>query len=92
MTMKGWGQGVLKESRAQAKVVSNAARYLTDTAKTSSIAYASQDNRRTYNQSSAVNLTGNTFQIRDDKDVQSLAIEIAALTRRQHLGQGLRGA
>ncbi len=92
MTMKGWGQGVLKESRTQAKVVSNAARYLTDTAKTSSIAYAAQDNRRTYNQSSAVNLTGNTFHIRDDKDVQSLAIEIAALTRRQHLGQGLRGA
>ena len=83
---------MLKESRTQAKVVSNAARYLTDTAKTSSIAYASQDNRRTYNQSSAVNLTGNTFHIRDDKDVQSLAIEIAALTRRQHLGQGLRGA
>jgi TP901 family phage tail tape measure protein len=90
MTMKGWGQGLLLESRAQAKVVANAARYLTDAAKTSSVAYASSDNRRTYNQSSNVTLTGNTFQVRDDKDIQALAIEIAALTRRQHQGHGRR--
>jgi len=92
MTMKGWGQGMLLESRAQAKVVANAARYLTDTAKTSSIAYASNDNRRTYQQSSNVTLTGNTFQVRDEKDIQALAIEIAALTRRQHQARGLRRA
>jgi hypothetical protein len=92
MTMKGWGQGMLLESRAQAKVVANAARYLTDTAKTSSIAYASNDNRRTYQQSSHVTLTGNTFQVRDDKDIQALAIEIASLTRRQHQARGLRRA
>lgn len=90
MTMKGWGQGLLLESKEQAKVVTNAARYLTDAAKTSSVAYASSDNRRTYNQSSNVTLTGNTFQVRDDKDIQALAIEIAALTRRQHQAQGLR--
>lgn len=90
MTMKGWCQGLLLESKEQAKVVTNAARYLTDAAKTSSVAYASSDNRRTYNQSSNVTLTGNTFQVRDDKDIQALAIEIAALTRRQHQAQGLR--
>jgi len=39
-----------------------------------------------------VNLSGNTFYIRDEKDIQSLAIEIAALTRRQHQGRGLRMA
>ena len=92
MTMKGWGQGVLLESRAQAKVVANAARYLTNSAKESSIAYSSSDNRRTYNQASNVTLTGNTFQVRDEKDIQALAIEIAALTRRQHQARGLRRA
>ncbi len=90
MTMKGWGQGMLLESRAQAKVVANASRYLTDAAKSSSVAYASSDNRRTYHQSSNVTLTGNTFQMRDDKDIQALAIEIAALTKRQHQARGLR--
>jgi len=92
MTMRGWGQGITLESREQARVVANAARYLTDSAKVSSVAYASNDNRRTYNQSSSVSLTGNTFYVRDDKDIQSLAIEIAALTRRQHQGRGLRMA
>ena len=91
MTMKGWGQGMLLESRDQAKVVANAARYLTDSAKESSVAYASNDNRKTYNQSSNVNLSGNNFYVRDDKDIQALAIEIAALTRRQHQARGLRG-
>ena len=83
---------LLLESRAQEKVVANAARYLTNAAKTSSVAYASSDNRRTYNQSSNVTLTGNTFQVRDDKDIQALAIEIASLTRRQHQARGLRRA
>lgn len=90
--MKGWGQGMLLESRAQAKVVANAARYLTDSTRESSVAYATNDNRRTYNQSSKVNLTGNTFYMRDDKDIQALAIEIAALTRRQHQSRGMRMA
>ena len=92
MSMKGWGQGMLLESRAQAKVVANAARYLTDSAKESSVAYATNDNRRTYQQSSSVNLTGNNFYVRDDKDIQALAIEIASLTRRQHQARGLRRA
>ena len=92
MAMRGWGQGFLLESKKQAKVVANASRYLTGTAKENSIAYASNDNRKTYHQSSSVNLSGNTFYVRDEKDIQSLAIEIAALTRRQHQGQGLRMA
>ena len=92
MAMRGWGQGFLLESKKQAKVVANASRYLTGTAKENAIAYASNDNRKTYHQSSSVNLSGNTFYVRDEKDIQSLAIEIAALTRRQHQGRGLRMA
>ena len=92
MTMKGFGQGVLLESRQQAKIVQNAARYLTGEAKSGSISTTSNDNRRTYNQSSNVNLSGNTFYVRDEQDIKSLAIEIAALTKRRQRGRGLRMA
>ena len=33
MTMRGWGRGVLKESKAQAKIIRNAARFLTGEAR-----------------------------------------------------------
>ena len=92
MTMKGLGQGVLLESKAQAKVIHNAARYLTGAAKDGAISTTSNDNRRTYNQTSSVNLSGNNFYIRDEQDIRSLAVEIATLTRRQQRGKGLRMA
>jgi len=92
MTMKGFGQGVLLESKAQAKTIQNAARFLTDEAKSGSVAYTTSDNRRTYNQQSSVNLSGNTFYVRDEQDIRSLAVEIAALTKRQQRGKGLRMA
>lgn len=90
MSMRGWGQGLMLESKSQARTITNAARYLTEAAKESAVAYNTQDNRRTYHQSSSVNLTGNSFYVRDDKDIRALAIEIAALTRRQHQGRGQR--
>lgn len=92
MTMKGFGEGVLMESKAQAKAIQNASRFLTGEAKESAIAYSTSDNRKTYNLQSSVSLTGNTFYVRDDKDVYSLATEIAALTKRQQRGKGLRMA
>ncbi len=92
MTMKGFGLGVTLESKEQAKAVSNAARYLTDVAQVGSIASLSNDNRRTYNSESNVNLSGNTFVVRDEQDIRSLAIEIATLTKRQQRGRGLRMA
>ena len=92
MTMKGFGEGVLMESKAQAKAIQNASRFLTGEAKESAIAYSTSDNRKTYNQQSSVSLTGNTFYVRDDKDVYALATEIAALTKRQQRGKGLRMA
>lgn len=92
MAMKGVGVGALLESRKQAKVIRNASKYLTDAAKGGSVAYADNDNRRTYNQQSSVNLSGNSFYIRDEQDIRSLAIEIATLTKRQQRGRGLRMA
>lgn len=92
MAMKGLGLGALLESKAQAKVVRNASRYLTDEAREGAVAYSSNDNRRTYNQQSSVTLTGNNFYVRDEQDIRSLAVEIASLTRRQQRGRGLRMA
>ena len=92
MTMKGFAEGVLQESRVQARIVKNAARYLTGEAKEGTVAFGSTDNRRTYNSTSSVSLTGNNFYVRDEQDIRSLAIEIATLTRRQQRGRGLRMA
>ena len=92
MAMKGLGQGVLKESREQAKIVRNAARYLTGEAKAGSIMTTSNDNRRTYNQQSTISFAGSNFYINDRQDAYALAVEIASLTRRQQRGRGLRMA
>ena len=92
MTMKGLGEGVTREATRQAKVISNAARYLTDAAHDGAIGYTHSDNSRTYNSTSSVNFSGSSFYIRDEQDVRSLAIEIATLTKRQQRGKGLRMA
>ena len=92
MTMRGWGRGVLKESKEQAKVIRNAARYLTGEAKAGSIMTTSNDNRRTYNQQSSISFAGSNFYINDRQDAYALAVEIASLTRRQQRGRGLRMA
>ena len=92
MTMKGFGEGILQESKVQAKIVKNAARYLTGEAQEGTIAFGSTDNRKTYNNTSSVNLSGNNFYIRDEQDIRSLAVEIATLTKRQQRGRGLRMA
>ena len=85
MTMKGWGLGVSLESREQAKVVANAARYLTNAAKESSVAYASNDNRKTYNQSSTVTVNAN---VRNETDAKVLAAQLAGTNRRIQAGYG----
>lgn len=92
MTMRGLGKGVLKESKAQAKIIRNASRYLTGEAREGMIVAGNTTNTHTYHQDSSVNFTGSTFYVRDEKDVQALAVEIAALTRRRQHGRGLRMA
>ena len=93
MTMKGLGEGVMREAKDQARIMRNAARYLTGEAMEGSVGYpARTDNSRTYNSNSSVNLSGNSFYIRDQQDIRSLAVEIATLTKRQQRGRGLRMA
>ena len=92
MTMRGFGAGVLKESKEQAKVIRNASRFLTGEARESSIVTNSSDNRRTYNSSVSSTIQVQQMVVRDEQDIRSLAVEIATLTRRQQRGKGLRMA
>ena len=92
MAMRGLGEGALLESKAQAKVIQNAARYLTGAAQTGISAGNSYDNRKTYNQNATSTIQVDKLVVRDEQDVRSLAIEIASLTRRQQRGKGLRMA
>lgn len=89
MVMKGFGEGVLDETEAQAKIIRNAARYITGSAKDTVVGGYAPDNRKTYNQQSTVNLTVSNMTVHDKQDVQSLAIEIARLTKRRQVGTGL---
>ena len=93
MTMKGFGEGVLQETKEQAQVIRNASRYLTTAAGSSAIA-ATNDNRKTYNNdnSTSFSFAGATFQVRSEQDVHDLAVELATLTRRNQRGKGLRMA
>lgn len=91
MAMKGLGEGFLKGQKDQAKIIRNAAGYLTEDTEAGIVSGTRYDNRKTYNQSS-VTLTGNSFYIRDEHDIYGLATEIATLTKRQQRGRGIRMA
>ena len=92
MTMRGFGKGVLKETKEQARVIRNASRYLTGEARDGSISTANSDNRRTYNNSVNSTIQVQQMVVRDEQDIRSLAVEMATLTRRQQRGKGLRFA
>lgn len=66
MTMRGFGKGVLKETKEQARVIRNASRYLTGEAKDGSIATTSNDNRRTYNNSVNSTIQVQQMVVRDE--------------------------
>lgn len=63
MTMKGLGEGVLNESRAQAKVIQNAARYLTSEAKAGSITTTGNDDRKNCSSTGTVSFAGSNFHV-----------------------------
>ena len=92
MAMRGFGEGAVLESKAQAKVIANAARYLTGAAQGGLGGSYSYDNRRTYNQNATSTIQVDKLVVRDEQDIRSLAIEIATLTSRQQRGKGLRFA
>ena len=92
MTMRGFGLGVEKEAKEQAKIIRNASRYLTGEAREGAIVTNSNDNRRTYDNSVTSTIQVQQMVVRNEQDIRSLAVEIATLTRRQQRGKGLRFA
>ncbi len=90
MMMKGIGVGIEQETDKQAKIIANAAHYLTGEAKEASIGYNTSYDQRRYDQSSSVSVSGNSFYINDQQDIRDLAVEISALTRRTQRGRGMR--
>ena len=93
MMMRGMGVGIEEGQMEQARIIRNAARYLTEEAQGGIVAGSTlNDNRQNIQQNSSVNLSGNTFYVRSDQDIHDLAVEIATLTRTQQRGRGLRMA
>ena len=92
MAMRGFGEGALLESKQQAKVIQNAARYLTGAAQGGISSGNTYDNRRTYNQNANSTIQVAQMVVRDEQDIHALAVEIASLTRRQQRSRGLRMA
>jgi len=90
MAMKGFGEGVLRETESQARAIRNAARYLTGEAQTGISNSYAYDQRRTYNQQASTTVQVERLYVRDEQDVRSLAIEIAQLTKRQQAATGAR--
>ena len=89
MAVRGFGVGVQQEEKQQAKVIRNAARYLTGEAQLAVAGYNSYATNN-YNTDASISFSGATFTIRDKQDVYALAREIAALTKRQQAGRGAR--
>jgi TP901 family phage tail tape measure protein len=93
MAVRGIGVGALEESKQQAKVMRNAARYLTDAAQTGIVTgSAYSDNRKTYNQNATSTVHVDRLYVNDKQDVTALAVEIASLTRRRQRGRGRKNA
>ena len=90
MMIRGIGVGVEQEGKAQAKIIQNAARYLTGAAQTGATMNNSTDNRRTYHQDQSVTVQVDKLYVRDEKDVRSLAIELAQFNKTQYAGMGVR--
>ena len=88
--MAGIGVGVTRETRHQADIIRNAARYLTGEAAAGVSLGGGGLASNTYNTDASISFAGATFQIRDQQDIYGLAREIAALTRRQLRGGGMK--
>lgn len=88
--MKGLGKGFMGELPGQEKLMANAMRHMTGEIQYG--AAGSTDNRKTYNTENSVNVTVERLEVRDQQDIQTLATEIASLTRTNQRGRGVRYA
>ena len=91
MLFKGVEEGMTDELPNLEKLTANAMGHITYRAKASTGA-GGMSGGKTYNSESSVMVTGNTFVVNDRQDIQSLATEIATLTRSQQRGRGAKMA
>ncbi|MBQ3760867.1 MAG: hypothetical protein II875_02510 [Clostridia bacterium] len=89
MAMRGFGEGIQAGSVEQAKVVRNAAAYLTGEARQSVVNYGGNAVNN-YTTNAPINLDGAVFNVREKADIYAIAQQIAALTRRQQSGKGMK--
>lgn len=89
-TMKGFGKGVTGELPSTEKLMINAMKHLQG--EVGGATGGTTDNRKTYNSENSVNVTIEHMELRDRQDVQTLATEIASMTRTNQRGKGARYA
>ena len=89
MMMAGLGEGVLQSTEEQAKIIRNATRYLTGEAAGAAVVPVT-NSKTTNSYDDSITFSGNEFSIRSEQDIRDLAREIAALTKRQQAGKGIR--
>lgn len=89
MAMKGFSEGILGESRVQARTIQNAFRYLTGQA---AVATAMPVSHRSYTQNydDSVNLNVKEMIMRGDIDAMALAQQISSLGKRGRRARGSR--
>ena len=85
--MKSISLGALKAATEQARIIGNAARYIS-TAAASGILAGGGGGMNTYNQQQTVSVSGNTFMVQSQQDIHQLAYEIAAIMNRRQKGYG----
>ena len=88
MMMRGLGEGVLESTEEQARIVRNASRYLSGEAASAVVPVTNSRTNNSYDDS--ITISGNDFNISSEQDIRDLAREIAALTKRQQAGKGIR--
>lgn len=88
--MKGIGKGFIGALPEQEKLMANAMKHMTG--EIGGGTAGSTDNSKTYNSESTVNLRVEQLVVRDQQDIQTLATEIASLTRTNQRGRGARHA
>lgn len=76
--MESMGMGALKAAPEQARIIGNAARYISTEAGRAMMT-GGVSMSRTYNQQQTVAISGNTFSVRSEQDLTQLAYEIAAI-------------
>lgn len=88
MLIRGVGEGVTDESKYASKMMANATKYMVDSAR-DTLPAGTTNNTRTYNNDNSIVINLDGVSMRDEQDIRSLAIELAAFTQRGNQQKGV---